>query len=79
MSEERETRVEFLRPGSTHYVPGHTAHRTANTGGEPLVFLCAWAADCGHDYDEVRERGFSRLLVEVGGVPCLVTPEELKS
>ncbi|MDQ3684789.1 MAG: cupin domain-containing protein [Acidobacteriota bacterium] len=79
MSEGRETRVELLRPGSTHYVPGHTAHRTANTGGVPLVFLCAWAADCGHDYDEVRERGFSRLLVEVEGAPQLVTPEEKRT
>jgi len=79
MSEERETRVELLRPGSTHHVPGHTAHRTANTGQVPLVFLCAWAADCGHDYDEVRERGFSRLLVEVDGAPQLVTPDEKRT
>ncbi len=79
MNEERETRVELLRPGSTHYVAGYTAHRTANTGQVPLAFLCAWAADCGHDYEVIRERGFSRLLVEVEGAPQLVTPEEKRT
>lgn len=72
MSERRETRMERLSPGSTHYVPGHMAHRTVNTGQEPLVFLCAWPADCGHEYDEIRERGFSRLLLERNGAPSLV-------
>lgn len=73
MNEGRETRMERLSPGSTHYVHGHTAHRTVNTGAEPLVFLCAWPADCGHDYDEIRERGFSRLLLDSNGTPSLVT------
>ena len=71
MNEERETRMERLSPGSTHYVHGHTAHRTVNTGAEPLVFLCAWPADCGHEYDEIRERGFSRLLLDRDGTPSL--------
>jgi glucose-6-phosphate isomerase len=73
MNDARETRIETLTPGSTHHVPGHTAHRTVNTGDAPLVFLCAWVADCGHDYEDIRERGFSRVLVEVGGVPTLVS------
>ena len=64
MNEQRETRMEWLSPGSTHHVPGHTAHRTVNTGAEPLVFLCAWPADCGHEYDEIRELGFSCLLLD---------------
>lgn len=72
MNDARETRIETLAPGSTHHVPGHTAHRTVNTGDMPLVFLCAWVADCGHDYEDIRERGFSCVLVEVGGVPTLV-------
>lgn len=74
MTEQRETRMEALSPGSTHYVHGHMAHRTVNTGGEPLVFLCAWPADCGHEYDEIREGGFSRLLLDKDGTPGLVAP-----
>ncbi len=76
MDEQGETRIEPLAHGSTHYVSGHTAHRTINTGALPLVFLCAWAADCGHDYDEIRERGFSRLLVEVNGAPTLIARQQ---
>lgn len=72
MNEKRETRIELLRPGSTHYVPGYTAHRTVNTGSAALVFLCAWTANCEHEYASIREHGFSRLLMEVDGVPQLV-------
>jgi len=60
MDENRNTRVEKMSPGTTHYVPGYTAHRTVNTGAEPLVFLCAWPADCGHEYDSILREGFSR-------------------
>lgn len=72
MNERRETRMETLAPGSTHYVPGHTAHRTINTGTDPLLFLCAWSADCGHDYEEILERGFSSLLLERDGTESFV-------
>jgi glucose-6-phosphate isomerase len=60
MDESRNTRFERMTPGSTHYVPGHTAHRTVNVSNEPLVFLCAWPADCGHEYDSILKEGFSR-------------------
>jgi glucose-6-phosphate isomerase len=58
MDDRRECRIEPMTPGSTHYIDGSLAHRTINDGSEPLVFLCAWPADCGHDYEEIRERGF---------------------
>lgn len=71
MDEGGHTRTERLTPGSTHHVPGYTAHRTANTGAEPLRFLCAWEANCGHDYEEIRRSGFSRVLLEADGAPRL--------
>lgn len=77
MNEERETRMEEMSPGSTHYIQGHNAHRTVNTGHEPLVFLCAWPADCGHVYEDVRQHGFSRLLLEVDGQPRLMQSDQL--
>lgn len=73
MDDERQTRIERLTPGSTHHVPGYTAHRTANTGSESLRFLCAWEANCGHDYEEIRRNGFSRVLLERDGMPQLTT------
>ena len=60
MDEQRDTSFEKMSPGSTHYVPGHTAHRTVNTGTDPLVFLCAWPADCGHEYASILDEGFSK-------------------
>lgn len=59
MDEDRKAWTEVLTPGSTHWIDGHWAHRTVNTGTEPLVFLCAWPADCGHEYDAILREGFS--------------------
>ncbi|HEY0866723.1 MAG TPA: glucose-6-phosphate isomerase family protein, partial [Fimbriimonas sp.] len=72
MGEDRVTRVEEMSPGSTHWVPGHHAHRTVNVGEEPLVFFCAWPADCGHDYASLQEQGFSSRVLRFGGRPLLV-------
>jgi glucose-6-phosphate isomerase, archaeal len=63
MDEGRTCTVEEMIPGSTHYIPGNLAHRTINNGSEPLVFLCAWPADCGHEYESIRQHGFSRRLL----------------
>lgn len=63
MDEARETTVVELSPGTTFHIDGKYAHRTVNTGDEPLVFLCAWPADCGHDYEGIRKDGFSRRLL----------------
>ncbi|MEZ0327143.1 MAG: glucose-6-phosphate isomerase family protein [Fimbriimonas sp.] len=62
MDHARNVEVQEMAAGSTHYVHGHLAHRTVNTGDEPLVFLCAWPADCGHDYEVVRTQGFAKKL-----------------
>lgn len=52
------TRSEPMYPGSVHYIDGRLAHRTINTGDAPLVFLCAWPGDCGHDYESILRHGF---------------------
>lgn len=49
-------------PGSTHHIDGKYAHRTVNTGEVPLVFLCAWPADCGHEYEAILTGGFTRRI-----------------
>jgi glucose-6-phosphate isomerase len=54
------------------YVPGNTAHRTINTGEEPLVYLGIYAADAGHDYESVRIRNFSDVVIRRGGRPAVV-------
>lgn len=73
MDRKRKTWAERMFPGSLHYIPGHTAHRTANTSEVPLIFGACWPSDAGHDYQEILENGFSARLKEVKGEPQLVS------
>lgn len=72
MSEDRETRIEPMSPGSLHFIPPNTAHRVANTGDVPLRFVACWPSDAGHDYGSIRELGFGARLLKVKGRPTLV-------
>lgn len=72
MQEDGECSLQSMSPGSVHYIPGRIAHRVANTGSEPLVFLASWPSDAGHDYARIRTVGFSKRLRRRDGVPCLV-------
>jgi glucose-6-phosphate isomerase len=53
------------------YVPGHTAHRTINTGGDPLTYLGVYPVRAGHDYGFIEDRNFAQVVVEVDGRPAL--------
>lgn len=54
------------------YVPGHTAHRTVNTGNEPLVYWGILSSDAGHDYGAFGTRNFRQVIVEVDGKPVVM-------
>ena len=75
MSEDRQTRIEMMRPGSVHHVPPRTAHLVANTGSGPLVFISYWPSETGHDYATVARDGFGVRMRKVNGVPVAV-PED---
>lgn len=51
------------------YVPGHTAHRTVNTGSEPLVYWGVLSSEAGHDYGALAQSNFALVVVEVDGQP----------
>lgn len=72
MDEARNTRSEEMFPGSAHYIPGHTAHRVANTGSTPLVFAACWPSDAGYDYETIDREGFSARMLLRNGKPVLV-------
>jgi glucose-6-phosphate isomerase, archaeal len=72
MDENRTTFFEPMSAGTLHYVPGHTAHRIANTSNSLLTVLACWPSDSGHDYESISNRGFSARLRKVGGIPVLV-------
>ena len=61
-----------LGKGQIVYVPGHTAHRTVNTGLEPLVYIGVFPANAGHDYASIAERNFRKVVLERNGKPVLL-------
>jgi len=65
----RDSRVVPLTAHALVYIPGHTAHRTINTGTEPLVYLGIFPAQAGHDYGAIAVRNFRTVVVDVDGVP----------
>jgi glucose-6-phosphate isomerase len=62
----------LLTMNSAVYVPGYTAHRTMNTGTQPLVYLGIYPAKAGHDYSSIAKKNFSMLVVEQNGKPTLI-------
>lgn len=73
MTPDRRTWTEELHPGMVHHIPAATAHRAANTGDKPLVFVSYWASEIGHDYRTIERHGFSARLRKIDGTAALVT------
>ncbi len=75
-----ESMVQWMNPGTIHYIPAGWAHRTINVGGEPLAFLAVWPVDAGHDYETFAERGFARLILAGDDGPRIVdNPKYVKA
>lgn len=55
------------------YVPRRYAHRTVNTGTEPLVLFYTFDADAGHDYGTIETKGYHKLIVEKDGKPAVIS------
>lgn len=58
-SEVRMTRGQMV------YVPPFWAHRSVNTGNEPLVSFCVYPGEAGHNYGDIQVQGFPKRIVEV--------------
>jgi glucose-6-phosphate isomerase, archaeal len=67
-----ETRLVPLVANSVVYVPGHTAHRTINTGSVPLVYLGIYPSNAGHDYGAIAQKNFRHVVIEREGRAVLV-------
>ncbi|NQX02138.1 hypothetical protein HQ447_15880 [bacterium] len=67
-----ETRLAPLTGRSVDYVPGHTAHRTINTGTEALVYFGIYPSNAGHGDATIAKKNFSQLVVASPGGPRLV-------
>ena len=69
---EGKVDIQELKPGTALNVPGRWAHRSVNTGSEPLVTFFVFRADAGHDYGSIEEKGFRKLVVEIDGKPAVI-------
>ena len=55
-------RWEEFAPGRLVYVPPYWAHRSVNTGDEPLISLCMYPGDAGHNYGDIKTQGFPQRV-----------------
>lgn len=71
-SRDGVTKTVEMKPGIAAYIPPDWAHRSINTGAEPLVFVWMTNIDAGHDYGTIVEKGFRSLVVERDGKAAVV-------
>lgn len=67
-----------LSPSQMVYVPGHCAHRTINTGSEPLVYWGILTSEAGHDYDYVHENPFQKVVIHTENGPAVMDREQYR-
>jgi glucose-6-phosphate isomerase len=67
----RSSAVE-MRPDVAVYVPARWAHRSINTGDEPLISFCVYPGNAGHDYGTIETEGFRKRIVEIDGKPRII-------
>ena len=66
-TQDGRVRAEPIARGRMVYVPPYWAHRSVNTGNEPLVSYCVYPADAGHNYGDIEEEGFIKRVVQEDG------------
>jgi glucose-6-phosphate isomerase, archaeal len=66
-TEEGQVETQPMTRGKMVYVPPFWAHRSINTGAEPLVSFCIYPAQAGHDYGEIVHQGFRRRVYHRDG------------
>lgn len=52
------------------------AHRSINTGKDKLIFLAIYQTDAGHDYESIKEKGFSYLVLDRNGPAMVKNPRQ---
>jgi glucose-6-phosphate isomerase len=60
-------RWEQFVAGRMVYVPPYWAHRSINTGDEPLISLCLYPGDAGHNYGDIETEGFPKRVFRRNG------------
>ena len=63
---------QVMEKGQMVYVPPSWAHRSVNTGTEPLVSFCVYNAEAGHNYGDIETEGFVKRVMNNFGTVALV-------
>lgn len=63
--------AEEFAPGRMVYVPPYWAHRSVNTGDEPLISFCVYPGDAGHNYGDIESEGFLKRVKRRNGTPVI--------
>jgi len=67
----QKAKVLDMKEGSISYIPPYWAHRTVNTGNEPLIFFGVYRGDAGHNYGIIEKKGMAIIIVEEKGKPVI--------
>lgn len=67
--------AEPMHAGRMVYAPPYWAHRSVNTGDEPLISFCVYPAHAGHNYGDIQSEGFPRRVMRGRDGPELVTSD----
>jgi glucose-6-phosphate isomerase len=62
-------------PNRLVYVPPYWAHRSINTGEQPLISLCIYPGEAGHNYGDIEKQGFPKRIFKVDGKVNIVGSE----
>lgn len=65
-----------LTPAQLVYVPGHCAHRTINTGSDPLIYWGILTWEAGHDYDYILQNPFKKVVIQTESGPVVMEREQ---
>ncbi|MDF2474350.1 MAG: glucose-6-phosphate isomerase [Anaerocolumna sp.] len=60
-----------LKKGEAIYVPRRYAHRSVNTGSQPLIMFFTFAGDAGHDYGTIETKGYHKIIIEKDAKPFI--------
>ncbi|MGB8453841.1 MAG: glucose-6-phosphate isomerase family protein [Anaerocolumna sp.] len=76
---EGDWKAEPLRKGEAIYVPRGYAHRTINTGNDPLIAFFTFYGDAGHDYGTIETKGYRNLLLGKNGTVDIIENSKWKN
>lgn len=62
-----ESNTQRMTRGAVVYVPPYWAHRSVNTGSEPMTMFCVWPGEAGHNYGDIGKEGFPQRVFRRGG------------